>query len=110
MHFIKDLGYQILESVEAGNVDEVGKKFHTHWEHKKKISGKMSNPTFDKIYETALQNGALGGKISGAGGGGFFTFYVPENHKKFREAMRQLGLKELHYRFDFDGSKIAANF
>jgi D-glycero-alpha-D-manno-heptose-7-phosphate kinase len=110
MDYIKDLGYQILDAVESGNLDEVGKKFHTHWEHKKKISTRMSNPQFDKIYDVARQNGALGGKISGAGGGGFFTFYVPENHRQFRDAMRELGLREMRYRFDFDGTKVLVDF
>lgn len=110
MHYIKELGYEILEAVEDGNLDEVGKKFHAHWQHKKKISDKMTNPEFDKIYETALESGALGGKISGAGGGGFFTFYVPQNHRKFREAMRQFNLREMRYRFDFEGSKVLVDF
>jgi D-glycero-alpha-D-manno-heptose-7-phosphate kinase len=110
MHYIKELGYEILEAAESGNLDEIGKKFHAHWEHKKKISTKMTNPEFDKIYEQALVSGALGGKISGAGGGGFFTFYVPNNHRQFREAMRPFGLRELRYGFDFEGSKILVDF
>lgn len=110
MHYIKELGHEILQAVEEGNLDEVGTKFHAHWEHKKKISTKMTNPEFDKIYEKALASGALGGKISGAGGGGFFTFYVPNNHRQFREAMRPFGLRELRYGFDFEGSKILVDF
>lgn len=110
MHYIKELGYEILQAVEDGDLDEVGKKFNAHWEHKKKISDKMTNPEFDKIYAAALANGALGGKISGAGGGGFFTFYVPQGHRKFREAMRQFGLREMRYRFDFEGSKVLVDF
>jgi D-glycero-alpha-D-manno-heptose-7-phosphate kinase len=110
MHYIKELGYEILEAAEEGNIDEIGKKFHAHWQHKKKISAKMSNPEFDKIYDMALENGALGGKVSGAGGGGFLTFYVPQNHKKFREVMRGFGLREMRYRFDFEGSKVLVDF
>ncbi len=110
MHFIKELGYEILEAMEDGNVDEVGVKFHAHWQHKKKISTKMSNPEFDKIYDVARENGALGGKISGAGGGGFFTFYVNKNHVGFRKIMRDLGLREMRYRFDFEGSKTLVDF
>lgn len=105
MHFIKELGYKILEAVEKGNLSEVGRLFDAHWLHKKKISSKMTNPEFDRIYEVAKQNGALGGKISGAGGGGFFTFYVEKDHHKFREAMRGEGLREMRYRFDTDGTK-----
>jgi D-glycero-alpha-D-manno-heptose-7-phosphate kinase len=110
MHYIKELGYEILEAVEASNIDEVGLKFNIHWEHKKRISTKITTPEFDKIYSVALKNGALGGKISGAGGGGFFTFYVPGDQRTLREAMKQLGLREMRYRFDFEGSKILVDF
>jgi len=110
MHYIKDLGYKILDAVESGNIDEVGKNFHEHWQYKKKISSKMSSPQFDEIYDAAQKSGALGGKISGAGGGGFFTFYVPDSHKVFRENMREFGLREMRYRFDFEGTKVLADF
>jgi len=110
MHYIKELGHEILDALEEGNIDEVGRKFHAHWQHKKKISAKMSNPEFDKIYDVAIANGALGGKISGAGGGGFFTFYVPGDQRKFREAMRGFRLREMRYRFDFEGSKVLVDF
>ena len=110
MHYIKQLGYEILEAMEAGNIDEVGKKFDAHWQYKKKISTKMSSPGFDKIYAAAMANGALGGKISGAGGGGFFTFYVPEDQQRFRDTMKQFGLREIRYRFDFEGSKALIDF
>lgn len=110
MHYIKELGYKILEAVESGNITDVGLMFDQHWQYKKKISTKMSNPHFDKIYEIAKENGALGGKISGAGGGGFFVFYVEEKQGKFREKMKELGLREMRYRFDFEGSKVLVNF
>lgn len=110
MHYIKELGHEIHEALESGNVDEVGKAFHAHWQHKKKISTKMSNPEFDKIYDTATASGALGGKISGAGGGGFFTFYVPGNQHDFRARMKEYGLREMRYRFDFEGSRVLADF
>ncbi len=105
MHYIKDIGREILEAVEEGEVDEVGRLFDAHWAHKKKTSGKISNPEFDRIYDLAKANGALGGKISGAGGGGFFTFYVNKDHAKLREAMKNVGLREMRYRFDYEGSK-----
>jgi D-glycero-alpha-D-manno-heptose-7-phosphate kinase len=110
MHYIKELGREILAAVEDGNVDEVGRLFDAHWQHKKRISAKMSNPDFDRLYEQAKHHGALGGKISGAGGGGFFTFYVPERHRQFREAMANLGLREMRYRFDFEGSKVLVDY
>ena len=110
MHYIKELGHEILEAMETSNIDDVGLKFHAHWQHKKKISTKMSNPEFDKIYDLAIRNGALGGKISGAGGGGFFTFYVNKNHANFRKVMHSLGLREMRYRFDLEGSKVLVDF
>ena len=106
MHFIKDLGYRILDSVEHGNVDDVGRMMHEHWEYKKRISTSMTNPNFEKIYQVGREAGALGGKIVGAGGGGFFLFYVPEKHRAFRARMADLGLRELRYRFDFEGTKV----
>lgn len=109
MHYIKEIGYKILEAAESGNITEIGLLFDKHWQYKKKISTKMSNLHFDEIYEIAKQNGALGGKISGAGGGGFFLFYVEKNHTKFGEIMKKLGLREMRYRFDFEGSKVLAN-
>jgi D-glycero-alpha-D-manno-heptose-7-phosphate kinase len=110
MHYIKELGYEILEAIESDNVDEVGRLFDAHWQHKKNVSSKMSNERFDKIYEIAKENGALGGKISGAGGGGFFTFYVDKNHPNFRKTMKELGLREMRYRFDFEGTKTLVDF
>ena len=110
MHYIKELGYKILEAVERGNLSDIGHHFHAHWQHKKKISSKMSNERFDKIYDTAREHGALGGKISGAGGGGFFTFYIESGHKKFQEVMAGVGLREMRYRFDLEGSKVLADF
>lgn len=110
MHYIKEIGYRTLEAIESGNITDVGLLFHQHWQHKKRISKKMSNPRFDHIYEVARGNGALGGKISGAGGGGFFIFYIEERHGAFREKMAALGLREMKYRFDFEGTKVLVNF
>lgn len=110
MHYIKDIGRKILESAENGKIDDIGWLFDEHWQYKKKMSAKISNPRFDEIYEEAKVAGALGGKISGAGGGGFFTVYVPQNHAQFRRRMEALGLREMKYRFDFEGSKVLVNF
>ncbi|MCX5829808.1 MAG: galactokinase [Deltaproteobacteria bacterium] len=109
MHYIKELGYKILEAVESGNITDVGLLFDQHWQYKKRISTKMSNKRFDEIYDLAKENGALGGKISGAGGGGFFLFYVEKHQARFREKMKELGLREMRYRFDFEGSKVLMN-
>jgi D-glycero-alpha-D-manno-heptose-7-phosphate kinase len=110
MHYIKEIGYKILESVESGNITDVGLLFDQHWEYKKKISSQMSNEHFNQIYSSAKENGALGGKITGAGGGGFFVFYVESHHERFRQKMKTLGLREMRYRFDFEGSKVLVNF
>ena len=75
-----------------------------HWEVKKSISKKMSSSSIDDLYNYAIKSGALGGKIMGAGGGGYFMFYVPENnHLSFRKKMRQNGLAEMDWQFDFNG-------
>jgi D-glycero-alpha-D-manno-heptose-7-phosphate kinase len=110
MHYIKEIGHKVLAAVESGNITDVGLLFDKHWEYKKKISAKMSNPRFDEIYAVAKQNGALGGKISGAGGGGFFVFYVEKNHSRFRQTMKTIGLREMRYRFDVEGTKVLVNF
>jgi D-glycero-alpha-D-manno-heptose-7-phosphate kinase len=109
LHYIKESGYKILEIVQSGKLDELGLMLRDHWEMKKKLSSGVTNDTIDSIYDTALKNGAIGGKISGAGGGGFFTFYCNKNHAALRSAMASKGLKELNYSFDLDGSKIISN-
>ena len=110
MHRIKEIGYRVLEAVESSNLSEVGRLFDAHWEQKKKLSPKMTSPRFEEIYRIARESGALGGKISGAGGGGFFVFYVEENHRRFKDRMQELGLRPMRYRFDFEGSKVLVNF
>jgi len=110
MHYIKDIGYRILDAVESGNITDVGLLFDKHWEYKKRISRKMSNQRFDAIYQIAKEKGALGGKITGAGGGGFFLFYIEKGQTESRHAMERLGLREMRYRFDFEGSKVLLNF
>jgi D-glycero-alpha-D-manno-heptose-7-phosphate kinase len=110
LHHIKEIGYKVLEAVESGNLTALGYLFDEHWEYKKKISTQMSNTLFDEIYEIAKANGALGGKISGAGGGGFFLFYVEEHQTRFRDAMKKLNLREMRYRFDFEGTKVLVDF
>jgi D-glycero-alpha-D-manno-heptose-7-phosphate kinase len=110
LHYIKDSGYKILDLIESGNISELGLMFDDHWKYKKRLAKGISNTQFDEIYETAKKNGALGGKITGAGGGGFFLFYCEENQKKLRQAMNDLGLNELRYGFDYEGTKVLVNF
>jgi len=104
LHFVKDLGYQSQEALEIGDLHKFGELMNVHWEHKKKRSGGMSKPEIDQWYSVAMENGALGGKLIGAGGGGFLMFYAEEK-AKLRHAMLQAGLKEVRFRFDFEGTK-----
>jgi D-glycero-alpha-D-manno-heptose-7-phosphate kinase len=80
---------------------------HEHWEHKRKRSGGMSNPEIDASYKIAMNSGALGGKLIGAGGGGFLMF-LAEDKTRLRHAMREAGVSEVRFHFDFEGTKIIA--
>ena len=106
LHFIKDLGRQSAAAMEKGDLREFARLMDVHWQRKKERSGNMSNGQIDQWYETARANGALGGKIIGAGGGGFLMFYADEDKAKLRHAMRQAGLTEVRFRFDFQGTKV----
>ena len=105
LHFVKDLGYQSQEALEKGDLHRFGDLMNVHWERKKQRSGGMSNPDIDKWYNLAMENGALGGKLIGAGGGGFLMFYAADK-TRLRHAMRETGLTEVRFRFDFEGTKV----
>jgi D-glycero-alpha-D-manno-heptose-7-phosphate kinase len=105
LHFVKELGYQSQEALQVGDLHRFGELMNTHWEFKKKRSGGMSNPDIDTWYNLAIENGALGGKLIGAGGGGFLMFYA-QDKTKLRHAMIKAGLKEVRFRFDFEGTKV----
>lgn len=105
LHFVKDLGYQSQEALETGDLHRFGDLMNVHWEHKKRRSGGMTNPDIDRWYQLAMENGALGGKLIGAGGGGFLMFYAADK-TKLRHALTQAGLKEVRFRFDFEGTKV----
>ena len=104
LHYVKDLGLRSLKALETGDLRKFGALMDEHWQHKKKRSGAMSNPEIDKWYELAMRNGALGGKLIGAGGGGFLLFFT-EDKKPVRHALREAGLEEVRIRFDFEGTK-----
>jgi len=106
---IKELGREVKMWLEKGRVDDVGSSFHTHWLIKRRLSEKVSNANIDAWYEEAIKAGALGGKIMGAGGGGWFVFYVPKQKNKFRDRMRQIGLEERNVQFDFTGTRVILN-
>ena len=103
---IKDIGLEISDAISKGNLRRFGELLDVHWQSKKRLSEGISNPQIDAWYELAKQNGAVGGKISGAGGGGFLMLYCEENKARLREVMRAAGLRELKFRFDFEGSKV----
>ncbi len=105
LDFVKELGYQSRRAFEKGDLKEFADIMNVHWEYKKKRSGGMSNPQIDEWYDLALKNGALGGKMIGAGGGGFLMFYA-DNKVKLREAMKQTGMSEVRFRFEKEGAKI----
>lgn len=111
LHFTRELGYKIKSALERGDVDAFGSFLDEHWENKKKRSGKISDPRIDQWYETAKKSGALGGKIIGAGGGGFLMVYCPDDTRtKVRAALTAQGLREMPYEFDYDGAKVLMNF
>jgi len=105
LHFVKDLGHQSQTALEAGNLHEFARLMDVHWQRKKQRSGGMSNPKINEWYDLAMASGALGGKLIGAGGGGFLMFYA-EDKAKLRHTMRTAGLKEVRFRFDFEGTKL----
>jgi D-glycero-alpha-D-manno-heptose-7-phosphate kinase len=107
MHFTKELGYKSLECLETGNLDEFARLMDVHWQRKKIRSAGMSNSVINDWYDHAMAHGALGGKLIGAGGGGFLMFYAGDK-KKLRHAMREKGLQEVRFRFDFEGTKVVA--
>jgi D-glycero-alpha-D-manno-heptose-7-phosphate kinase len=102
---VKELGLRSRMVLEKGDTAAFGDLMHEQWEQKKRRSGAMSNPHIDEWYELARKNGALGGKLVGAGGGGFLMFYA-EDHRRLREAMTRAGLEEVRFRFDFEGTKV----
>lgn len=107
LDFIKELGFKSKEALEEGDLHTFADLMKIHWEHKKQRSAKMSNSKIDEWYELALANGALGGKMIGAGGGGFLMFYA-DDKVRLRHSMNQAGLKEVRFRFDFAGTQVIA--
>jgi len=107
LDFIKDLGYRSMVALEAGDLHGFGELMNVHWEHKKRRATHMSNVRIDEWYKLARQNGAVGGKLIGAGGGGFLMFYA-EDKAQLRKVMRENGLQEVRFRFDFEGTTLVA--
>ncbi len=104
LHFVKDLAFRSRKALEGGDLRCFADLMHVHWEHKKQRSQGMSNPRIDELYELGRANGALGGKLIGAGGGGFLMFYT-EDKTRLRRVMTAEGLREVRFRFSFAGSQ-----
>jgi len=109
MHAIKDIGIEIRNALEKGEISKFGKWLNVHWDTKKQFGSKMSSSVIDKYYELGLKNGALGGKLVGAGGGGFLLFYCEGNKQRLRDVFKKERLTELNFRFDTDGCKVIYN-
>lgn len=110
MHCIKDIGHEVYEMLVSGKVDCYGELLDDHWSAKRKLASKMTDPVIDDHYDAARKAGAIGGKLMGAGGGGFFMFYVrPQNRRRLVETMESRELKQLRFRFDYDGARIVTN-
>jgi len=110
LHRIKDLGYRILDAIEREDFDAWGRMLDEHWQYKKKMSSKISLPVVDRLYEEGKASyGVLGGKIIGAGGGGFLMLYCPSQHKRLEQFMLSQGMPRLHYMVEPEGSKVVAN-
>ena len=105
LHYVKELGYRSRDALVRGDTRQFGELMHEHWEHKKRRSGGMSNAKIDEWYELGMKNGAVGGKLVGAGGGGFLMF-MAHDRNKLRHAMAQAGLEEVRFKFDFEGTKV----
>ena len=104
LHFVKDLGFRSQRALEQGDLEGFGLLMDEHWQHKKRRSGGMSNPKIDDWYGLAMRSGATGGKLIGAGGGGFLLFHARDK-ARLRHAMIEAGMREVRFRFDYEGTK-----
>jgi len=110
MHRIKELGHEVHRILVSGKIDSYGELLHEHWTNKRKLASKMTDSVIDEHYDAARKAGAIGGKLMGAGGGGFFMFYTrPQDKRRVIETMAARGLRQLRFRFDADGARIVAN-
>jgi len=105
LHYVKALGLQSKAALENGDTKLFGELMHQHWEHKKHRSSGMSNNQIDHWYQIGMQNGAFGGKLVGAGGGGFLMF-MAKDRNMLRQAMAKQGLDEVRFTFDYEGTKV----
>lgn len=109
LHKIKQIGLLTKKTFEKGDIDTFGELLHEHWSAKKRLSSNITNWRIDEIYELGRKNGALGGKIVGAGGGGFLLFYCPGNKERLIKAMEKISLRPMWCRFEFEGVRVVFN-
>jgi len=110
MHRIKELGHETRRILLTGNIDAYGELLHEHWTNKRQLTSNMSDSSIDEHYEAARKAGAIGGKLMGAGGGGFFMFYTaPAERRRVYAALVARGLRPMRFRFDTSGARIVAN-
>lgn len=105
LHKIKKIGLYTKKVFESGNINEFGEILNEHWQTKKGLSKKISDEYVDEIYDTALKNGAIGGKVVGAGGGGFILFYCPYEKSKLIESLKKFNIYPMWFTFEFEGAK-----
>ena len=105
LHFTKKLGLKSKEALLGNDTVKFAELMHEHWEHKKSRSEGMSNEFIDNAYNQAMGAGAIGGKLVGAGGGGYLMFYASDK-ERLRNKMQELGLEEERFHFDFEGTKV----
>mgnify|MGYP001189939710 CR=1 FL=1 len=105
LHYVKKLGFKVKDSLESGDITAFGELMNEHWNYKKNRSNGMTNNDIDQWYDLALKNGAIGGKLVGAGGGGFLMF-MARDRDLLRKKMSGLGLEEVRFKFDFEGTKV----
>ena len=105
LNYVKKLGYKCKDALESGEIEIFGELMNEHWEYKKLRSGIMTNSQIDKWYRLGLNNGAIGGKLVGAGGGGFLMF-LANDREKLKKTMALENLEQVRFRFDFEGTKV----
>jgi D-glycero-alpha-D-manno-heptose-7-phosphate kinase len=110
LHQVKTMAYQVRQTLSRGDLDAFGQLLHQNWEQKKRFAGGVSNLGIDEMYQTALDAGAMGGKITGAGGGGFLMLYCrPESQPAVTRTLEDKGLKRMDYRFESMGARVLVN-
>jgi D-glycero-alpha-D-manno-heptose-7-phosphate kinase len=110
LHEVRSLAHRMRESLIAGKLTTFGSLLDDAWRAKKRVSSRISTSRIDMFYQSAREHGALGGKITGAGGGGFLLLYCDPGHQEaVRTAMAAEGINEMAFAFDFQGAHVIVN-